>query len=180
MVVLDQFGSKFEFKLPDSKTVFQTLPGAICSIICIVVMLVYAGYKLSTLVERSEYSLIQELYEFQYDDTFKFGQDDGFAIAASITDFDSSRTEAIEDPTVGTIQFYMKYWSVEQSTLGFKKIKSRSCNEADFNGSGAFWPLHSKFSNFENYLTKMKCIDVDANNEDEKYQIWGDYNSDVT
>ena len=106
-----------------------------CSLICVVVMLIYAGYKLATLIQRSEYNIIQQLYEFKFNKNDKFGEDDGFAIAGAITDFDGS-PDSIEDPTIGTTEFYVKYWDEASDGAKFKKLNHRLCTNSDFDGSG--------------------------------------------
>ena len=135
------------------------MPGAICSIFALFLVIVYAAYKVIVLVERSEYDILQELYEFKYDHTFHFGLDDGFRVAAGITGFDGNYT-ITEDPTIGEIKFYLKEW-VEDATQGlwFTELKQRPCNDSDFEGDDAFWPLHEKFYSLKDYRKKMKCID---------------------
>ena len=66
----------------------------------------------------------------------------------------------------------MKSWKEDFNGIQFTELKSRKCNDQDFDGSGAFWPLHEKYLGFVNYRKKMKCID-------EPYQIWGDYDADI-
>ena len=84
--------------------------------------------------------------EYEYDHTFKLGPEKDFKVAAAITAFDSNYT-VTEDPTVGEVKFYLKSWSLDES-LNFTKLKDRPCTEADFEGEGAFWPLHEKYASF--------------------------------
>ena len=116
------------------------MPGAIISIILWVLIIIYSLVNFITLVERSEYQLIQELYEFKFDQTFQFGEDDGFAVAAAITNFDGSELD-IEDATYGVLKFVRKSWGTELNGTTFEELDTRKCTEADFNGEGTFWPL---------------------------------------
>ena len=109
--------------------------------------------------------------EYEFDHTKQLGPDDDFRVAAAITAFDSNYT-VTEDPTVGEIKFVLKSWSLTEP-ITFTYLKDRPCNDADFEGEDAFWPLHPKYAAFRDYRKKMKCID-------EPYQIWGDYNAEIT
>ena len=57
-VKLDAFGAPFQFTLPDQSKIFKTVPGAICTIAMVLVIMVFASYKVSVLIERSQYRLL--------------------------------------------------------------------------------------------------------------------------
>ena len=66
--------------------------------------------------------------EYFFDNEKEFTRDDGFGVAAAVTSFDgSSRIE--EDPDIGTIKFYLKYWSIDKTNVefGFKELPSKLC-----------------------------------------------------
>ena len=85
------------------------MPGAICTILLFFVVFIFAGYKFNVLVQKTEYDVIKESFEYHFDQTHKFGNDDGFAVAATITEFDSG-DKSIENERIGTIKFYLKHW----------------------------------------------------------------------
>ena len=74
--------------MPDKTKIFKTVPGAICTLILLLTLAVYAGYKINTLVQKSQYRILSEEYEFHYTATDKFTTESGFAIAAAIASFD--------------------------------------------------------------------------------------------
>ena len=85
------------------------MPGAVCTLILAFIVFLFALYKLNVLIERSEYDVVVESFEYNFDQNNQFGLDDGFAIAAAITAYDSNENP-IEDERIGTIQFYLKRW----------------------------------------------------------------------
>ena len=97
------------------------MPGATCTILLAIIVLIFALVKLNVLVERTEYDVIVENFEYNFDRNNKFGLDDGFVIAAAITAYDSSE-EPIEDERIGTIQFYLKRW-VGTKFFRFSKLE---------------------------------------------------------
>ena len=42
------------------------MPGAISTILLIIIMLIYAGYRVNVLLQRTEYDVVREEYEFHY------------------------------------------------------------------------------------------------------------------
>ena len=106
------------------------MPGAIFTLILILIILTYAGYKFNVLAQMHEYHVSKETYQYHFDKTDQFGVNDGFAIAAAITGFGISEN-LIEDERIGTIEFYLKSW-VGNDDFKFTKLKSRQCREDDF------------------------------------------------
>lgn len=105
--------------------------------------------------------------------------EDGFRIAVTVTSFGD--LSEIEDPSIGTVEFYLKSWTdeVNADPLTFKKLKTRTCDRkldfgdgADNEGKSFFNPLHSKSTSYQGYIKKMKCVD-------EPFEIFGDYNTNV-
>ena len=73
----------------------------------------------------------------------------GFHLAAAVTRFDGDH-EPIEDPTIATLKFELKTWNLvdnETGGLQFKVLKTKMCEESDFNDhagsnkSSKFLPL---------------------------------------
>ena len=74
LIKIDSFGQPFRFTLPDKSREFQTVPGSICTIFMFMMLLIFAGYKTNVLIERREYSVLQEVFEYHYDSAqFRFG-----------------------------------------------------------------------------------------------------------
>ena len=140
------------------------MPGAVCTIILLCTIFVFAGYKFNVLVEKTEYDVVVETYQYNFDWTHQFGLDDGFAIAAAIIAYDNSE-EPVEDPRIGTIEFYLKYWK-GMDEFSFTKLSSRLCNSlidvgSDSGTEHGFCPLHDKMKGFIGFWEKMKCKTCD-------------------
>ena len=56
----------FRLLLPDEKDEYRTFAGAILTIFSIVVVLVYAGFKISTLLSYSEYKVQIKNFDEHY------------------------------------------------------------------------------------------------------------------
>lgn len=101
---------------------------------------------------------------------------DGFNIAAKVTGY--SDYNDIEDPSIGTVEFYLKSWLDDGSPIKFTKVKTRPCSLADFQGeAGAsdddqFFPMHFKSQSYKRYVPAMKCLDEDIS-------IYGDFNTNI-
>ena len=61
---------------------------------------------------------------------------EGFAIASAVTKYDGS-SEVVEQPEMGTIQFYLKKWGdVDDSgkeEFRFERLPTKQCKTDDFN-----------------------------------------------
>ena len=101
---------------------------------------------------------------------------DGFNITARVARYGTF--DDIEDPSMGTVEFYLKSWNDDTSPLKFRKLKTRPYSISDFQGEeGAnneskFYPMHFKSFIFKKYVPKMKCIDEDI-------EIYGDFNTNI-
>ena len=108
------------------------MPGSICTIIMFIILLSFAGYKTNFLIQRRDYNIMQEVFEYYYDSSFQFGTSDGFAVAATVASFDKNH-DLIENERIGTVKFYMKEWMEEEiDSLSFRELESRPCTDKHF------------------------------------------------
>ena len=63
----------------------------------------------------------------------KFGKSDGFAVAAAF--WGTGVHNVIEDPEIGQLKFYLKWWDNPSEIPKFRQLASRDCNEADFDST---------------------------------------------
>lgn len=148
LIKIDIFGQPFQFGMPDKKKIFKTVPGAICTILLFFVIAIYAGYKIATLVSKSQYQLVRESFQYHYDAEDTFDEKRGFAIAAVVSAFGDA-SSYFDEPEYGRIKFVMKSWSGDQP-LKFKELALRQCTRADFEEGNefGFYPLHEKMGQF--------------------------------
>ena len=95
--------------MPDHRDRYRTLLGAFLSLITLVLVTMYAGYKFNDLMHYNDYKLMKVDQENYYDMRDHFGSSDGFLLAAGVTDYSSSQ-EPVEDPEIGTIKLIKKTW----------------------------------------------------------------------
>ena len=81
-----------------------------------------------------EYVINEAYREHFFETSVTFSQDDGFQVAAAVTNFDGDQ-RAIEDPEIGEVKFYLKQWGIDDDSPGisFKEVKTRPCEDKDFN-----------------------------------------------
>ena len=79
---------------------------------------------------------------------------DGFHVAAAI--IDPSSDQAAEDPEVGTLKMYIKFWEIND--FYFKEINTKPCSDGD--SYSKFFELNTSSENyFERFSNKLKCIE---------------------
>ena len=76
------------------------------------VVLAFAAYRFSLVINQDLYYTIEETFEYHFDDSDKISlEKNRFAIAARITDFTpNTNGDSIEDESYGTVQFWIKWW----------------------------------------------------------------------
>ena len=94
----------FRLLLPDEKDEYRTFAGAILTICSIFVVMIYAGFKISTLLSYSEYKVQIRTFQDHYSDLEKFGAADGLAVAAGMKLDPGDRIP----PSYGEIKFYRR------------------------------------------------------------------------
>ena len=97
------------------------------SILTVCSLISYASYKLTSLLNYDEFQISIATHEQFYSSDFKFGDKDGFQVAAAVTSFDQS-VESEEDESIGTMKFYMKKWGTEgEPGIIFEEVPLRPC-----------------------------------------------------
>ena len=120
--------------MPDDRKYFKSLPGAIATVFTVVVLVGYAGYKMSQFVARSNYQILKEYTDYAIGQDFKFSTtQDGFRVAAGITSYTSE--PAIEDPTIGEISFRLRWW--DEKEAGTTILPASFCDSDQFNFDGS-------------------------------------------
>ena len=172
-VEYDSFGSSFSMRLPDGEEGFLSLPGAICTIIVVILGLMYSVNKVNTLATRKDYTITSEVQRYAFGREDLFDKNNGLAFAAIIT---NANLEVVDVPeSIGSLKFVMKSYS-ETESLKFVNLKDRTCTLEDFDASGneassyGFFKLGSTSETLKKVLPQMRCID-------DKFQISGDYAS---
>ena len=85
---VDFEGRSFDFYLPDGARYQKSMSGG-CIFICTTILFIlYASVLFQVLMERSDYNILERRYENEFlEKKFSFGGEDGFALAAAITEW---------------------------------------------------------------------------------------------
>ena len=83
--------------------------GAFCSIMLFIILIAYAGYKISILEGKKSVDILQAVKEKHYDDSYVFQAEQGINFAVAVKDSVSFHTI---DPSYGRIAFNKASWQV--------------------------------------------------------------------
>ena len=79
--------------------------GTFCTLLLLMTMIAFTGYKVSVLEERKSEAVLQVIEKDHFDDNDSFGADQGLNVAIAVVNpFDQSTFETI-DPRYGSIVF---------------------------------------------------------------------------
>ena len=135
ILATDLYNKSFTFLMPDGRDRYRTYLGALLSVLTFIIVIAYAGYKFTDLLGYNDYSVMKFELENFYDMRDAFGSENGFLLAAGVTDY-SSNEESIEDPEIGTIKLIKKTWDSTdldgEGALLFEEIPTRPCTSEDF------------------------------------------------
>ena len=182
VMVIDLYKRPFYFLMPDRTEYYRNYLGTCLSFFTLFLVLVYGFIKFGDLMEYKDYKVFEIKEENYFKDSDKFTSNDGFNIAAGIFGFEENFKE---DPEVGTVKFYLKFWDTEnQETHGaiqFKEVKTRPCQISDFNdpqGSNSESRFYASdyytYERTKNFSHLFKCLD-----NDEELTTFGSYDTNV-
>ena len=97
----------------------------------------------------SDYQLKEAEEENYFTREQTFGTNEGFQVAAAVTGYDGNST-SIEDPTIGTIEFYIKEFGVNNKAgLTFTKMTTKPCNFNNVEGTNLDSPFYPTLQDSE-------------------------------
>ena len=163
--------------MPDHRNQYRTILGSFLSIVTFMLVLGYAGYKFTDLVEFNDYKLMKVEQENYYGMRDPFGSKHGFMIAASVSRYDGD-TEPIEDDEIGTVKLIKKTWDADDINSGgaltFKEIPTRPCTYEDFHGEDPLFydTKETSIGDLSIHWRKFKCI-----KEGHEFELFGNYDT---
>ena len=168
----------FQFKLPDGQIKFKTCGSGLLTIVLGMLVLSYAITEFIVVWNRSSYTVLENSDEnVLTSESFSFGRQQGFAIAAAFVGTGNL------DPEIGQLKFFMKSWASSTEEIKFTDMISRHCEKDDFIESSdaeegqksayGFFPMDDTTEIIVNQSSyQLRCIDSD-------YEIKGDFNSNA-
>ena len=91
--------------IDEGKDVLPSKMGALCSIMLLILMLIYTGYKTSILEGKKDIDIVQAIKENHFDDSHLFGAAQGLNIAVALIDGVDSDSLKLIDPAYGRLRF---------------------------------------------------------------------------
>ena len=85
--MFDLYEKPFNFLMPDHRDRYRTILGSFLSIITLVLLLGYGGYKFSNLLEYEDFKLMKFEQENFYAMRETFGSKNGFMLAAGVSEY---------------------------------------------------------------------------------------------
>ena len=84
LIGIDFFGQPFMFLMPDGDSEFKTILGAFCSVIVIILVMIYAYDKFTIWLGREDYIIQFQINEEAFGPADHFGYDEGLMVAAAV------------------------------------------------------------------------------------------------
>ena len=72
-------------QIDERRSALPSIMGSFCSILLLVVLFAYAGYKASILEGKKKVDIVQAVQENYFDDSYVFGAEQGLNIAVALT-----------------------------------------------------------------------------------------------
>ena len=89
--------------------------GALCSILLIIILLTYTGYKIYILQGKQSIDIVQAVRENKFDDTRVFGAQQGLNFAVAVSNaYDPTLKSSFIDPSYGKIVVLKTEWGRKQ------------------------------------------------------------------
>ena len=166
-LVFDYYREPLNLLLPDNQRSYRTFLGSVMSLITFMILTFYAAYKITELVDHTDFQLQVASSENHFKPYDAFSSEHGFVIGAAVTSYDQN-PESIEDEEIGTVKFYMKTWNVAKNEgLNFRELVLGPCPMRGF----FYRTNENSQGDFSHYGRKMKCI------ADDSFFIAGNYNT---
>ena len=175
----DMFSERFRMRLDDGEDHVSSFSGAVCTVIMLLGVVLYAYLKLDVLLNKKDVTLLARTDEFEYMDIDNITHANGFNIAVGFTSYDNSTAWQL-DSTYGELVFNSYSWGLNLDGSYYlirKELEKRNCTKAelgltDKDGETVFLPIHETNRNWlDLYHRKLQCL----NRED----LWlhGDFDS---
>ena len=113
---LDLFSQDFTFRLPDGGRSKPSLPGCIMTFILLTSVAFYGLMQAVQLATYDETDIMVSSRDSFFSDQYVFSG--GMMFAFGLTAWDAVQTN-IEDPTIGTLKPYYKFWNADSDAPEF-------------------------------------------------------------
>ena len=146
----DDYGEGFHMKLDDGDDVKTSFLGGICSLILLIVVIMYAYLKGDVLINKKDVDILSTVNDMFIEPTERFTNEQGFAFAVAFTGYDSVQ-EPILTPDIGTLVFNHYSWGPTEDGFASerKEISSHTCTDEELGLAGdeedaSFLPIYPK------------------------------------
>ena len=80
----DQFGQFYSIQIEEGKVVMTYTIGGICSLLLVVILLAYAGYKVSVLLGKTNVNIVQAVSKDYFDEADVMGSEQDLKVAVAL------------------------------------------------------------------------------------------------
>ena len=100
----DIFGERFMMKIDGRFSKMSSWLGASCTLMILIVIVLYAYLKAWILLQRKDVNIVQIMHDSHHSAEMQFNFDNGLNFAAAFTGYDNEM-ERILDPSYGELVF---------------------------------------------------------------------------
>ena len=115
MLGFDNFGKSFTLQLGEGRDTLPSILGALCSITTLIILIIYAGYKVSIMEGKKNVDIVQTVTENYFDDQYVFDVDQGLDLAVGVLNPFDPNTQKIHDPSFGRLRFQKIEWGFDEN-----------------------------------------------------------------
>ena len=148
-MVFDQFGQSSRLRLDKRMDRLPLKWGTFCSLFLVIVLVAYAGYKVSILDGKKRVDILTSVSKDHFDEKYTFGGDQGLNFAVAVIDSFNKESFQPIDPSYGRISFVKASFGMNDEgdfqRLGFEELESHKCSleELGFEGTDSkFFPVN--------------------------------------
>ena len=119
-------------RLRENDSYYRSFMGALCSLIILLFLLTFSAAKLQTLILVSDVDIFQASKDYALSQRERFSSDDGFFIAAAITEYDKD-PDSIEREEFGELVIEQYGWGNENLgySYGTREIPNHQCSDSE-------------------------------------------------
>ena len=117
---LDQFGSGFNFKLPEGKDTINTMVGFVTSLAVLIIVIMYSSMQLHRLNGYSENLVTTSVKDSYFDHDYEVSTErNGLKFAFALTAYDNN-TAYVDESEYGHVSAMYVQWGIEDDSYSEK------------------------------------------------------------
>ena len=147
----DRFGQSYVLNLDQGKDTLPSKMGTFCSILLLMILITYTGYKVNILEAKKSVDILQAVSRDHFDDEYVFGAEQGFNIAIAVFSSVDTLANTQIDPRYGKIfARAIDFQFIKDGVFGvnsYTELKPHQCSMEELGLVGTdhkFFPINEK------------------------------------